>query len=78
MKTLDSFELKEFYNNYNIEIITINGEAYACNNNSWNGQYWSDCWQLNADFKVINHCSIMDISVFDEDGELIKLEYKLI
>lgn len=43
MKTLDSFELKEFYNNYNIEIITINGEAYACNNNSWNGQYWSDC-----------------------------------
>lgn len=57
-KTLNSVFLNRLYGN-SAEIIIINGEAYACDDKSWNGELWSNCWQVRErDYKVINECEI--------------------
>lgn len=59
MKTLTARELANFYKNHmNVEILEIDGQAYACDANHWNGERYNDCWQMDENYKVLNECSI--------------------
>lgn len=58
MRTLNGKELHNYYKNYNIDIIEIDGEAYALDKDTWNGES-GQAWQLDDDYNVINECSIM-------------------
>lgn len=61
MKTLKASDLAWQYAGFsNIDIIEIDGEAYACDNNHWNGERYNDCWQLNDKLQVVNECSITE------------------
>lgn len=80
MKTLKASDLMWQYAGVsNIDIVEIDGEAFACNNNHWNGERYNDCWQLNDKLQVVNECSIaeelkeIDKATLPEDA-LVALE----
>lgn len=76
---LNAKRLSIFYRNYNVEIVEINGEAYVCDNDSWNGWRWGDAWQLNEDFNPCNECEIRPLySEPDEDGDFELIGYEII
>jgi hypothetical protein len=58
---LSKKELLKWYNgHFGIEIIETNdNKAFACD--KWNGEYWSDCWQLDDKYNVVNPCEIRPI-----------------
>lgn len=56
-KLLNAVDLSRAYRFNPIDVQVINGQAYACDERSWNGEEY-DAWQLDEDYKVVNECRV--------------------
>ena len=73
IKTLDEFDLRRHYHNYDVSFVVIDDEAFAYESKDW----WKDefeAWQVDENFNVVNNVTIRHICKLRTIDE-IKKEY---